>query len=139
MSVLFSLYLVIFLFNTIGLWSFGGIVTLKRMVVIENAAGNGLYYQLNFNDTYSGMLTLFSVLVSNNWNSTTEMYSALLGNTWPRLYFSSFFVVTIMVILNIVVSFVLEIYTMSLDESRTKVRKLENATTISKLVPSGGP
>ena len=121
LSVLFSLYLVIFMFNTFGLLCYSGVITLDNISFIENSTGNGLYYLLNFNDTYSGLLTLFSILVSNNWNATTEMYSTLLGTNLPRLYFSTFFVVSIMVILNIVISFVLEIYTISLEESRSKV------------------
>ena len=117
LSVLFSLYLVIFIFNSVGIFWFGGLVTLDKIDVITNATSNPLYYLLNFNDNYSGLLTLFSVLVSNNWNSTTEMYCDLYGNNWPRWYFSIFFIMTIMVILNIVVSFVLDIYTVSLEEN----------------------
>lgn len=104
--------------------------------MISNTAGNGLYYQLNFNDFYSGMLTLFSILVSNNWNAVTEMYCALCGNNWPKVYFSTFFVVTIMVILNIVISFVLEIYTVSLAESESRLSKIKNAQIILKIAPN---
>ena len=78
-------------------------------------------------------MTLFAVMVGNNWNATTEMYCALLGNDWPRLYFSVFYVTTIMVILNIVISFVLEIYSMSLDASRAKRDRIKNARAISKV------
>lgn len=63
------------------------------------------------------MLTLFAVLVSNNWNSTTDIYCLLCGSNWPRLFFGIFFFMTIFVILNIVISFVLDIYANSLEES----------------------
>jgi general stress protein CsbA len=106
------------------------------MAVIENVAGSGLYYQLNFNDTYSGMLTLFSILVSNNWNAVAEMYCAICANNWPKVYFSSFFVIMIMVILNIVVSFVLEIYNISLAKSKEKLNKINNAKAILKVAPT---
>ena len=113
MSVLFSLYLVIFAFNAVGIIAFSGVVRLSKASEIA-AVTSPLYYQLNFNDTYSGMMTLFSVLVGNNWNSTTDMFCALCGANWPRFYFSLFFVISIMVMMNIIVSFVLEIYTISL-------------------------
>ncbi len=134
--VLFSFYLVMFMFDCIGIVCFGGLVKLSQVSVIENSAGNALYYQLNFNDFYSGLLTLFAILVSNNWNAIAEMYCALCDNNWPKVYFSTFFVITIMVILNIVVSFVLEIYNMSLGESRAKLTKIANAKKILKVAPT---
>ena len=59
LSVLCSLYLFIFVFNTIGILMFGGLITLAKVDKIAFATNNALYYLLNFNDTYSGMLTLF--------------------------------------------------------------------------------
>ena len=116
LSVLFSLYLVIFMFKTVGVLWFGGLVTLAEAQNIGNI-GSTLNYLLNFNDTYSAMLTLFVVLVSNNWNDTTDIYCMLVDNLWPRLFFGIFFFLTIFVILNIVTSFVLDIYDNSLEES----------------------
>ena len=77
LSVLFSLWLIMFTFNAFGLVIYGGLIRLDRIDEITSAAGNPLYYQLNFNDNVSGMLTLFAVLVSNNWPSTTAMYCTL--------------------------------------------------------------
>ena len=135
MSVLFSLYLVIFAFNAVGIIAFSGVVRLSEASTIASVA-SPLYYQLNFNDTYSGLMTLFSILVGNNWNSTTDMYAALVGANWPRFYFSLFFVVSIMVMMNIIVSFVLEIYTVSLEESQAKLLRAEKARKISKACPT---
>ena len=124
LSVLFSLYLVIMFFKEIGMWCFGGVVRYYHIEEIINDGGNGLYYLLNFNDALSGMLTLFAVMAGNNWNSFTDMYCALVGNNWPRLYFSLFYMTTIMIMLNIVISFVLEIYSVSLEDSRTKTDRI---------------
>lgn len=124
MSVLFSLYLFIFVFDTMGILWFGGLITVDKVSGIANATGNGLYYLMNFNDTYSGMLTLFSILVGNNWNSTSDMYADLTKSDWPRWYFTTFYIVSIMVMLNIVVSFVLDIYEVSLEESDVKLKKM---------------
>ena len=78
------------------------------------------------------MLSLFAIMVGNNWNSFADMYCSLVGNNWPRLYFSTFYVTTIMIILNIVISFVLEIYSVSLEDSRTKTGRIHKAKIISK-------
>ena len=77
------------------------------------------------------MLTLFAVMVGNNWNSYADMYCTLVGNNWPRVYFTTFYMTTIMIMLNIVISFVLEIYSVSLEDSRTKTGRIHKAEIIS--------
>lgn len=78
------------------------------------------------------MLTLFAVMVGNNWNSYADMYCTLVGNNWPRVYFTTFYMTTIMIMLNIVISFVLEIYSVSLEDSRTKTGRIHKAKIISQ-------
>ena len=78
------------------------------------------------------MLTLFAVMVGNNWNSYADMYCSLVGNNWPRVYFTTFYMTTIMIMLNIVISFVLEIYSVSLEDSRTKTGRIHKAKIISQ-------
>ena len=136
LSVLFSLYLFIFVFNTIGILMFGGLITLGKVDVISDATDNALYYIMNFNDTYSGMLTLFSILIGNNWNSMSDMYADLTNNDWPRWYFTIFYIVAIMVILNIVVSFVLDIYEVSQEECDLKLKKMTDVEVIKLAAPS---
>lgn len=63
------------------------------------------------------------------------MYCNLKGDNFPRLFFSFFFVISIMVILNIVISFVLEIYAVSLNETQSRLVKLEYAMKLSKVAP----
>jgi len=65
---------------------------------------------MNFNDFASSLVTLFHIMVVNNWFQTTNMCTAVAGNNWPRVYFASFWVVTVLIMLNLVISFVLEIY-----------------------------
>ena len=136
-TTIFSMYLVIFAWNAVGIVAWSGVVKLSSIADITNSSGSGLYYMLNFNDTISGMLTLFSILVSNNWNSTTDMYGALTGSDfWPRFYFSSFFLVSIFIILNIIISFVIEIYTMALEDMEKKWNKHDMVKTVMKVAPT---
>jgi len=136
LSIILSLYLIMLFFNVLGITLYAGLVNFNQIEVINNAAGNVLYYQLNFNDNAGGLLTLFAILVSNNWNSTVAMYCALNGNNLPRLYFSCFFVISIMVLLNIVVSFVLEIYALSLEENEARLVKIEYAKQLCEWAPN---
>ena len=110
MTILFSLYLFLLTYQIIGQGLYSGVIQLDNLAEITNSAGNLLYYQLNFNDCASGMLTLFCILTSNNWNATTEMYAVLRGTSGPYYFFSIYYVLSIMVMVNIIVSFIMEIY-----------------------------
>ena len=39
------------------------------------------------------------------------MFVDAMGSNWPRVYFVSYWLLTTMILLNIIISFVLEIYT----------------------------
>ena len=65
---------------------------------------------MNFNDFPASLVTLFHIMVVNNWFITCDMITALKGWWSPRLFFISFWVLTVLIMLNLVISFVLEIY-----------------------------
>ena len=109
---------------------------MSHINTIEKAGGNALYYQLNFNDSLSSLLTLFCVLNSNNWNSYCDMYSELNGGSQvPYYYFTLYYILSIFIMLNIVVSFIMEIYSVVLDDSKPNQKKLQNLHTVRKLAP----
>ena len=69
-----------------------------------------LYYLMNFNDFGAGMVTLFHIMVVNNWFVTCNMYCEVMGANWPRIFFIVFWIVTVLIMLNLVISFILEIF-----------------------------
>ena len=101
---------------------FGGKITTDTVATNEIDAPY-LYYLMNFNDFYASMITLFHVLVINNWNNTTDMYCTVMDAQWPRLYFSLFWVVSVMIMLNIVISYVLEMYSIVAEEVELRYKK----------------
>ena len=133
LSILFSFYLFLSIFAIIGRGLYGGIITLDNLEIIGNAGGNELYYQLNFNDSMSGMMTLFCILASNNWNSFVTIFAVVDGSNGPYYFLSIYFILSIMVMLNIVVSFIMEIYTVVLDDAKPKYDKLDNLKELQKL------
>ena len=86
-----------------------------------------MYFLINFNDLYASMVTLFHIIVVNNWNQTTNMYCVIMGSSWPRLYFTTFWIICTLIMLNIVISFVLEIYGSIGDEVSINASKHKNA------------
>ena len=121
MIIMFSLYSVLFFYAVIGEFFFGALITTDSVQVYSIDASN-MYYLINFNDMYASMVTLFHVLVVNNWNETTEMYTVISESNWPRVYFTTFWVICTLIMLNIVISFVLEIYGSIGDEVEDDVK-----------------
>ena len=79
---------------------------------------------INFNDFVSSLITLFHLMVVNNWYNTTNMLCDVVGNRWPRVYTFSFIVITVWIMLSLVISFVLEIHsTVSEDVEREWKRR----------------
>ena len=71
------------------------------------------------------MFTLFCIMVSNNWDSFVGMYAALEGTTGPNYFFTVYYLLSIFVMLNIVVSVIMEIYAIVLEDSESKFEKLD--------------
>ncbi|AQK97314.1 Two pore calcium channel protein 1 [Zea mays] len=72
---------------------------------------NGECYLLfNFNDYPSGMVTLFNLLVMGNWQVWMESYAHLTGSSWSLVYFISFYLISVLLLLNLIVAFVLEAF-----------------------------
>lgn len=49
-------------------------------------------------------------MIVNNWYVTCDMYCYVLDSIYPRIFFVVFWVMTVLIMLNIVMSFVLDIY-----------------------------
>ncbi|KAK2980341.1 hypothetical protein RJ640_012211 [Escallonia rubra] len=72
------------------------------------------YLLFNFNDYPNGMVTLFNLLVMGNWQVWMQSYKEL-TTAWSYVYFVSFYLITIMLLLNLVVAFVLEAFFAEMD------------------------
>ena len=131
LTIMFSLYTVMFFYAIIGEFFFEGVITVSA-VQDANIGASDLYFLINFNDMYASMITLFHVLVVNNWNQTTDMYCTICESHWPRVYFSTYWVICTLIMLNIVISFVLEIYGSIGDEIEVEARKKRMARNLMK-------
>eukprot|EP00937_MAST-01D_sp_MAST-1D-sp2_P005471 g5471.t1 len=67
------------------------------------------YYACNFNDMASGMLTLFQLLVANNWTVFADGFVAV-SSVWARVYFIAYYVFSRIVVFNVVVAVVLSAF-----------------------------
>ncbi|KAM3332101.1 hypothetical protein ACQJBY_027744 [Aegilops geniculata] len=94
MPYLGIVFCILCMYCSLGLQIFGGLV----------------YLLFNFNDYPSGMVTLFNLLVMGNWQAWMESYWQLTGSSWSLIYFVSFYLISILLLLNLIVAFVLEAF-----------------------------
>lgn len=115
-----------YVYAAIGVDVFGGKVRVDHPLLQPNstdpdgaAFGQAGYYANNFNDFASALVTLFELMVVNNWfvimNGVT-----VVSHKYAPLYFISFWMITVMVVMNLVVAFVLEAFFEKTSENDTK-------------------
>jgi two pore calcium channel protein len=109
------LFLVMLTFSQVGIAAFGGRVYISNPALVGSNFASANYFANNFNDCASAMVVMFELLIVNNWfvlmNGTI---ASLPAGAWPRglghLFFISFYIVGVLVILNLVVAYVMEKY-----------------------------
>ena len=62
----------------------------------KNGTDAGYYYLNNFDNVMISYVTLFQLMSGNSWEVTMEGY-VILSSPWSRIYFISFYLVTMVV------------------------------------------
>ncbi|KAL1817507.1 hypothetical protein DCAR_0521954 [Daucus carota subsp. sativus] len=109
MPYLGTIFCVLCMYCSLGVQIFGGLVNSGNPHLSETDLADNDYLLFNFNDYPSGMVTLFNLLVMGNWQAWMQSYREL-TSAWSYIYFVSFYLVTILLLLNLVVAFVLEAF-----------------------------
>nr|KJB31686.1 hypothetical protein B456_005G201400 [Gossypium raimondii] len=122
MPYLGTIFCVLCIYCSIGVQIFGGIVNAGNPALEATELTDDeypflsfLYLLFNFNDYPNGMVTLFNLLVMGNWQVWMQSYKELTGTSWSLVYFISFYLVTVLLLLNLVVAFVLEAFFAEMD------------------------
>ena len=108
---------IFYLYAAIGMGLFGGQVYAGNPILMANstdaggaAFGGADYYPNNFNDFASALVTLFELMIVNNWFIIQNGITAAYGSQWARAYFISFWLVAVMILFNLVIAFVLDVF-----------------------------
>ena len=79
--------------------------------LVASAYGQNAFYGNNFNSLPRALVTLFELLVVNNWNVTVEGFALTSGGAvWCYLYFISFYFAGVVITTNIVIAFVVDCF-----------------------------
>lgn len=107
-GILFTIY---YVFAILGIEFFGGHIT-KDVIAEKNILGVPNDYNLvNFNDLTSSFVTLWALMIVNNWMVIVGMYCQVMGSNWWRVYFCIFYYFAVVIGINIVVAFAIDMYT----------------------------
>ncbi|KAL2547789.1 Two pore calcium channel protein 1 [Forsythia ovata] len=115
MPYLGIIFCVMCIYCSLGVQIFGGIVNAGNPKLEGTDLNDNDYLLFNFNDYPNGMVTLFNLLVMGNWQVWMQSYKDLTGTAWSYAYFISFYLITILLLLNLVVAFVLEAFFAEMD------------------------
>lgn len=120
--------IIFLLFAVIGDRIFGGQVSNLRKEIFKDASVPDVYVEMNFNDLGSSLITLFALMVVNNWFMIVQVHTNMQGHSFGRWFFILFYFSSVVVMLNIVVAFVIDTY--SSVESLHSSQKLEREKEI---------
>ena len=82
----------------------------------EATRGGNFYYDLNFDNLGQSFVTLFVCMVQNNWYVVVDGFVQT-NNEWVKLYFFSFNIIVVLVMVNIFVAVLLSLYDILLPHS----------------------
>ena len=125
-GVLFTIY---YLFALIGMAIFGGKVQKNMKVIVGDTSIPDIYHLDNFNDLLTSIITLFTLMIVNNWMVTVQMFVDVMNNnSYYRWYFVAFYYFSVIIGINIVVAFAIDMYTSveRLDDDRESTYELLN-------------
>ena len=64
---------------------------------------------MNFNDFGMSIVTLFHIMVVNNWWITTNMLTDITEERWPKYFTATFWILIVLIVANLILANVLEI------------------------------
>jgi hypothetical protein len=114
-------YMFYYFFAVVGMDAFGGKITKSDEALRESDFGQSNYYANSFNNVCEAFITLWELQVVNNWHVITLGY-VVVTNKLARVFFICFYLVAVVLVMNIVVAFILEAFVIQW-ESNQKSRR----------------
>ena len=122
-TLIMSLYCVYYIYAMIGDAMFGGKNFNNDIRVLSDPNLPGNFVLMNMNDITASFYTLFALMIVNNWYVTTLMLTTGLGSIYGRWFSITFYFICVLIVLNIVVAFTIDMYGNVADLQRTKEKE----------------
>ena len=112
------MFCIFYFYSMVGMALWSGKITMNTEEIRNNDSTPDNWALNNFNDMANSYLVLFELIIVNNWMITTQMYVNISGTRWVLLYFVSFYIIAVLVGMNILVCFAIDMY--------ASIRRLDN-------------
>lgn len=102
---------IFYVFAQLGMVIFGGQIRSDSTSIVHDSSIPDNYYLINFNDLMSSYVTLFILIVVNNWYVIVQMCVDIKGgNAYYRYFFVIFYYFGVIIGLNIIIAFAIDMY-----------------------------
>jgi len=102
---------IFYVFAQTGMIIFGGKIRKDSSEIVHDSSIPDNYYLINFNDLMSSYITLFILIVVNNWYVIVAMCVDIRGgSTTVRYFFVIFYYFGVIIGLNIIIAFAIDMY-----------------------------
>ena len=103
------MFIIYYMFGTLGDYLFGGKIFVNDIKLIVNPNVDPLYTLMNMNDLLASFITLFALMIVNNWFVIVETFTVVTSNYY-WFYFILYYVICANLMITIIVAFVLDMY-----------------------------
>ncbi|KAF0852840.1 mitochondrial two pore calcium channel protein 1 [Andalucia godoyi] len=114
----------------IGILLFNGKIDRDDGDLVRSDYGKAAYFQLSFNTIGEAYVTLFALLMINNWNVVATGFVAV-TSPWSRLFFVFNYFLQVVIILNCILAFIIETYSL-LYTMRERTSLLRESSFVAK-------
>ena len=112
---------------------FGGRIYPEQPAIKYSSEIPSYYYLLNFNDVFSSYITLFALMVVNNWMEIVGMYAIVLNTNQVRWFFLTFYYFSVMIGINIIIGFAIDMYVAIAEMDKRKAKSMQELYELAKL------
>eukprot|EP01134_Creolimax_fragrantissima_P004627 CFRG4627T1 len=107
-------------YTMLGIALFEGEIVKNDPRLVDTTYGQSHYWLLNFDNFFNGIVTLYCVMLTNNWFVIMDAYIAVSGR-WAVVYFTIWIMFTMQVALNVLIGFVVDTYQYEAEQSKNFV------------------
>ena len=123
-AILGVMFIVYYVFSQIGDRAFGGIVQNNDIRILSQSDFPQTYTLMNMNDMLSSFITLFAIMVVNNFQVVVQVYTFLTGTNYSRWFFIIFYLLSVVMLIDLVVALVLNMYDQIAELNQQKKEEL---------------
>eukprot|EP00934_Nitzschia_sp_Nitz4_P007132 Nitzschia sp. Nitz4//scaffold69_size99277//19473//23043//NITZ4_004622-RA/size99277-augustus-gene-0.1-mRNA-1//1//CDS//3329556682//7122//frame0 len=124
---------IIHIFVVLGMGLWGGAINTTKMALNEDLTP--LYYLNNFNSYNQGLVTVFNILVVNDWHAIAQVFLFADRCSHPVIVYAFFITAlccAVFVMLNVITAFFVESFVTKIEESKHELGDEDMAKTTSK-------